>query len=153
MNIYKYIYVYCRSCSLGARQSNSPATQGGSRALGKANKQERPSIASQSIATRETLPTRPTIIIATSTATMNIRQKIQVLILLFLIFMSFANYHAGTGSVVWLQWLTIVTISAFMLVFDLSFTNDSQFIFDPDAENWRRKTVSRVIRCVECMLR
>ena len=41
----------------------------------------------------------------------------------------------------WLQWLSIVSILAFMLIFDLSFTDDSNFMFDPDAENWRRKTV------------
>ena len=76
--------------------------------------------------------------------TMNLRQRAQVIILLFLILVTFASYHKGTGSTTWLQWLTVVTLAAFTLVFDLAFTNDSQFIFDPDAENWRRKTVSRL---------
>ena len=62
---------------------------------------------------------------------MNVRQKIQVAILLLLILFTFATYHKGTGSTVWLQWLTVVSLAAFMLVFDLAFTNDSQFIFDP----------------------
>jgi hypothetical protein len=74
---------------------------------------------------------------------MNLRQKIQVVILLTLILFAFASYHEGTGSTAWLQWLSVVSIAAFTFVFDLSFTNDSQFIFDPDAENWRRKTVRR----------
>jgi hypothetical protein len=41
----------------------------------------------------------------------------------------------------WLQWLTAFVMVAFLLVFDLAFTNDSSFLFDPDAENWRRKMV------------
>ena len=73
---------------------------------------------------------------------MNLRQRIQIVIILLLILFTFASYHKGTGSTVWLQWLTVLWMAAFMFVFDLAFTNDSQFIFDPDAENWRRKTVS-----------
>jgi hypothetical protein len=73
---------------------------------------------------------------------MNLRQKLQIVILLALILFCFASYHEGTGSTVWLQWLTVITLMAFMLVFDLAFTNESQFLFDPDADNWRRKTVS-----------
>ncbi len=29
---------------------------------------------------------------------------------------------------------------AFAHVFDRAFTNSSMFVFDPDADNWRRKT-------------
>ena len=76
---------------------------------------------------------------------MNVRQKLQVLILLALIFLAFASFHAGTGGTAWLQWLSVVVIMAFVFVFDLAFTNDSQFIFDPDAENWRRKTVRTIM--------
>jgi hypothetical protein len=73
---------------------------------------------------------------------MNLRQKLQVWILLFFILLTFASYHSGTGSTAWLQYLTVVAISAFVIFFDFAFTNDSMFIFDPDADNWRRKTVS-----------
>jgi hypothetical protein len=77
---------------------------------------------------------------------MNLRQRIQVWTLLILILFCFASYHQGSGGVGWLQWLTAISIFVFLLVFDLAFTNDSQFIFDPDADNWRRKVVSRSIR-------
>ena len=77
---------------------------------------------------------------------MNLRQKLQFLILLVLILLTFASYHSGTGSTAWLQYLTVVAISAFVIFFDLAFTNDSMFIFDPDADNWRRKTVSALRR-------
>jgi hypothetical protein len=81
---------------------------------------------------------------------MNLRQRIQVLILFTLILFAFASYHEGSGNTAWLQWLSVISIAAFTFVFDLTFTNDSQFIFDPDAENWRRKTVrqhfDRVLR-------
>ena len=73
--------------------------------------------------------------------TMNLRQKLQVFILLLLVLFAFASYQPGTGGTMWLQWLSIITVSVFMLFFDCAFTADSQFIFDPDAENWRRKTV------------
>lgn len=76
---------------------------------------------------------------------MNLRQKIEVGILILLVFFSFASYHVGTGSTLWLQWLSVLSITAFVFIFDIAFANDSQFIFDPDAENWRRKTV----RCKE----
>ena len=76
---------------------------------------------------------------------MNIRQKIETCTLILLILFTFASYHSGTGSTLWLQWLTAVTLLAFMFIFDLLFSNDSQFVFDPDAENWRRKTVRTCI--------
>lgn len=72
---------------------------------------------------------------------MNVRQKIQAILLLVLILLAFASYHPGTGGTAWLQWLSVITMAAFVFVFDVAFTNDSQFIFDPDADNWRRKTV------------
>lgn len=72
---------------------------------------------------------------------MNVRQKIQLVVLLALIFFSFASYHPGSGSTQWLMWLTAVSFVAFVWIFDMLFGNDSQFIFDPDADNWRRKTV------------
>jgi hypothetical protein len=81
---------------------------------------------------------------------MNIRQKINISLILFLILVTFASYHEG--STVWLQWLTVVSVFVFMLFFDMAFTNDSNFIFDPDAENWRRKTVRTAILERMCML-
>jgi hypothetical protein len=54
-------------------------------------------------------------------------------------YVQFASWHPG--STMWLQWLTVFTMVSFLLVFDLAFTNDSNFLFDPDAENWRRKMV------------
>jgi hypothetical protein len=74
-----------------------------------------------------------------NTARMNLRQKLQTILLLFLILVTFASYHQG--STAWLQWLTVVSLLFFAFVFDLLFTSDAHFIFDPDAENWRRKTV------------
>ena len=73
-------------------------------------------------------------------AMLNYRQRVQALLLIFLIFVAFASYHPGTGSTAWLQWTTVAVIIFFTLTFDLSFTNDSNFLFDPDADNWRRKT-------------
>ena len=75
---------------------------------------------------------------------MNLRQKIQICLMLFLLLLTFASYHPGTGGVVWLQWLSVLAIMAFLFIFDLGFTNEHSFIFDPDADNWRRKVVRDV---------
>lgn len=82
---------------------------------------------------------------------MNLRQKLQVFLLLLFTFFAFAAYHSGTGGTGWLQWLTVVSFLVFTLVFDMAFTNQSQFLFDPDAENWRRKTV-RIGCCFDAVL-
>jgi len=74
---------------------------------------------------------------------MNLRQRIEVALLLFLVLLTFASYHEG--STLWLQWLTVAVFVVFTMFFDCAFTNDSSFIFDPDAENWRRKTVRALV--------
>ena len=71
---------------------------------------------------------------------MNLRQRIQFMLITFLTFVTFASYHKGTGSTAWLQYLTITILFVFTFIFDLTFTDSSSFIFDPDADNWRRKT-------------
>lgn len=73
---------------------------------------------------------------------MNLRQKLEVIIIIALSFLAFASYHQGTGGVAWLQYLSMITIFAFIYIFDWAFTNESNFMFDPDADNWRRKVVS-----------
>jgi hypothetical protein len=72
---------------------------------------------------------------------MNTRQKLTLIIMLFLTLLAFASYHPGTGGTAWLQWLAALSIIAFLYIFDVAFTDDSSFIFDPDADNWRRKVV------------
>ena len=71
---------------------------------------------------------------------MNYRQNVQALLLTFFIFVAFASYHEGTGSTAWLQYTTLSIFLFFTLTFDLSFSGESNFLFDPDADNWRRKT-------------
>eukprot|EP00566_Odontella_aurita_P035937 CAMPEP_0113532148 /NCGR_PEP_ID=MMETSP0015_2-20120614/3893_1 /TAXON_ID=2838 /ORGANISM="Odontella" /LENGTH=77 /DNA_ID=CAMNT_0000431067 /DNA_START=69 /DNA_END=302 /DNA_ORIENTATION=+ /assembly_acc=CAM_ASM_000160 len=70
----------------------------------------------------------------------NTRQTTELGLIIFFSFITFASYHAGTGSTAWLQWLTLVILITFGYIFDKSFTDDSMFVFDPDADNWRRKT-------------
>ena len=71
---------------------------------------------------------------------LSVRQRLEVLMLVFLSFVSFASYHAGTGSTTWIMWTTLVVFAAFALLFDVAFTDASSFVFDPDADNWRKKT-------------
>ena len=39
-----------------------------------------------------------------------------------------------------MHWLTLAVFIFVMLLVDLMFGDDSQFNFDPDYHNWRRKT-------------
>jgi hypothetical protein len=71
---------------------------------------------------------------------MNTRQKIEAFLIVLFSFIAFAAYHEGTGSTAWIQWLTVVVLLFYTFVFDMSFSGDSTFVFDPDADNWRRKT-------------
>lgn len=72
---------------------------------------------------------------------MNIRQKVQVALLLLLTFLTFASYHESSAGTGWLQFLTVLSMVILLLVFDFAFTSQSMFVFDPDADNWRRKVV------------
>jgi hypothetical protein len=69
-----------------------------------------------------------------------IRHRVTLTLILFISFIAFASYHPGTGSTAWLQWVTLAIMLMFAYVFDKAFTNSSMFVFDPDADNWRRKT-------------
>ena len=81
---------------------------------------------------------------------MNLRQKIEVLLLSLLTFFAFSSYHESSGGTGWLQWLTVVAILIFLIIFDFSFTKESMFVFDPDADNWRRKVVRTLHCCAWC---
>ena len=71
---------------------------------------------------------------------MNSRQQILALLIIAVAFLAFASFHAGTGNTGWIQWITVDVMLIFGWIFDMAFTNDSSFLFDPDAGNWRRKT-------------
>ncbi|GMH64276.1 hypothetical protein TrRE_jg9795 [Triparma retinervis] len=66
------------------------------------------------------------------------RHKLEIALLIFLIFIAFAS--AASPTTIWVQWTTLAVVVFFGLIFDMAFTDDSSFVFDPDADNWRRKT-------------
>lgn len=68
------------------------------------------------------------------------RQRATLALMLFLSLVAFSSFHMGTGSTAWLQWTTLVIFLFFGYLFDVAFTNEGSFMFDPDADNWRRKT-------------
>ena len=81
---------------------------------------------------------------------MNIRQQVQLFLLFLVSFFAFAAYHENTGGTGWLQLLTVVAMLIALLVFDFAFTAESSFVFDPDADNWRRKVVRRISNDSHC---
>jgi hypothetical protein len=66
------------------------------------------------------------------------RHKLELLLLILFVTIAFAS--SSSPSTVWVQWTTLCVLIFFAFLFDVAFTDDSSFIFDPDAENWRRKT-------------
>eukprot|EP00631_Chrysoreinhardia_giraudii_P005387 CAMPEP_0197421628 /NCGR_PEP_ID=MMETSP1170-20131217/9899_1 /TAXON_ID=54406 /ORGANISM="Sarcinochrysis sp, Strain CCMP770" /LENGTH=71 /DNA_ID=CAMNT_0042948893 /DNA_START=47 /DNA_END=262 /DNA_ORIENTATION=+ len=54
-------------------------------------------------------------------------------------------FFAFASKVLWIQWTTGAIFVGFFLLFDLIFLDESQFIFDPDPDNWRRR-VEKVSR-------
>ncbi|KAJ8609417.1 hypothetical protein CTAYLR_009094 [Chrysophaeum taylorii] len=48
-------------------------------------------------------------------------------------------FFAFASKILWIQWTTATIMVFFFLLFDLIFLDESQFIFDPDPDNWRRR--------------
>ena len=47
------------------------------------------------------------------------------------------------GNSYYLPWVTLVIFLMFGLLFDVMFTQDSTFMFDPNYDNWRRRVDSK----------
>ena len=61
------------------------------------------------------------------------RQKLELFLIALFILFAFASYSKYTASTAWLQWTTLVIFLVFTYTFDKSFTDESSFVFDPDA--------------------
>ena len=64
---------------------------------------------------------------------LNIRRKMQLLLLFFLLVASFAAVH-------WIPWVFATSIVVVLLIVDYMFIDDEQFVYDPIYKNWARKT-------------
>ena len=62
-----------------------------------------------------------------------LRQKLELFLIVLFTLFAFASYSEYTASTAWIQWATLVIFLGFTYTFDASFTNESSFIFDPDA--------------------
>ena len=69
------------------------------------------------------------------------RHQFEIFLLVFFSIITYASYNDNTTT--WLQWLTLTILIFFSFIFDVSFSDSSSFLFDPDADNWRRKTEKR----------
>ena len=67
------------------------------------------------------------------------RQKLVIALLTLFTFIAFA----ASGSDTWISWTIPMIFLSFGLLMDCMFSQESSFVFDPDAENWRRKTDQR----------
>lgn len=61
------------------------------------------------------------------------RQKLELFLIALFTLFAFASYSKYTASTAWLQWTTLVIFLGFTYTFDKSFTDESSFVFDPDA--------------------
>lgn len=57
----------------------------------------------------------------------------------YVFFIILFAFCAFASSVLWVQWTTVTVLFIFGLLFDLLFTNEKAFIYDPDPDNWRRR--------------
>eukprot|EP00519_Triparma_laevis_P010796 CAMPEP_0182510840 /NCGR_PEP_ID=MMETSP1321-20130603/29450_1 /TAXON_ID=91990 /ORGANISM="Bolidomonas sp., Strain RCC1657" /LENGTH=73 /DNA_ID=CAMNT_0024717387 /DNA_START=68 /DNA_END=289 /DNA_ORIENTATION=- len=71
-------------------------------------------------------------------AYLNSRQSFTFLLLLLLILFAFMS--SSSPTTLWMQWSVVVVLAFAALIFDVAFTDGKDFVFDPDADNWRRKT-------------
>lgn len=62
-----------------------------------------------------------------------LRQKLELFLIVLFTLFAFASYSEYTASTAWLQWATLVIFLGFTYTFDKSFTDESSFVFDPDA--------------------
>lgn len=67
-----------------------------------------------------------------------LRQKLELFLIVLFTLFAFASYSEYTASTAWIQWATLVIFLGFTYTFDASFTNESSFIFDPDAVSFFR---------------
>ena len=72
------------------------------------------------------------------------RQKLELFLIALFILFAFASYSKYTASTAWLQWTTLVIFLVFTYTFDKSFTDESSFVFDPDAVSYRAMLVCSV---------
>jgi hypothetical protein len=59
---------------------------------------------------------------------------------LIVLFTFFAAASTASPDGPWAQWIVAIVFVFMGLLVDLMFGDDSQFIFDPNHDNWRRIT-------------
>ena len=70
---------------------------------------------------------------------MSVTQSILRILLVLAAAMCYATYTPSDPIYFWMYWATIFVFLAFGYLIDVMFSDQSSFVFDPNADNWRRK--------------
>ncbi len=70
---------------------------------------------------------------------MSVTQSILRVLLVLSAAMIYATYTPSDPIYFWMYWCTIFVFLSFGYLIDVMFNDQMSFIFDPNADNWRRK--------------
>lgn len=76
-------------------------------------------------------------------AYMNSRQQFELLLIGLTAVLIFLTYSPSDPGHFWMYWCTLLVFLVFGYLMDMMFSADMAFVFDPNPDNWRRKTDPR----------
>ena len=71
---------------------------------------------------------------------MNVRQKGEVAILVLFTVITFMYYNPADDTAEWITPFVVLLFIFFGFLMDMLFSDDMSFVYDPNPNNWRRKT-------------
>ena len=71
---------------------------------------------------------------------MNLRQKFEVALLVIASILVYASYNPSDDTNAWISPLVLWIFFFFGVLMDFMFSDEMSFVFDPNPNNWRRKT-------------
>jgi hypothetical protein len=67
---------------------------------------------------------------------MNMRRRVQIFLILFTLFVMFSSFDFAPAA-------GVLILEVTLLICDVLFLQDSDFIFDPFYDNWEKKSMSK----------
>lgn len=74
---------------------------------------------------------------------MNARLQFEMTLIIIAGIMVFLTYSPSDPRYFWMYWCTLMVFLIYGYILDMMFSADLAFVFDPNPENWRRKTDPR----------
>eukprot|EP00608_Synchroma_pusillum_P008958 CAMPEP_0198419574 /NCGR_PEP_ID=MMETSP1452-20131203/309_1 /TAXON_ID=1181717 /ORGANISM="Synchroma pusillum, Strain CCMP3072" /LENGTH=81 /DNA_ID=CAMNT_0044139707 /DNA_START=78 /DNA_END=323 /DNA_ORIENTATION=- len=71
---------------------------------------------------------------------LKLRHRIEIGLLILLATLVFLTYSPEDETYFWQRWFVVLVMVAALVLVDFLFLDSNAMIFDPDTENWRRRT-------------